>query len=198
MKIIKPIMDSKEKLTRKIVGYFPSFITPNSLTWLRILTLPVIIALIIKNDYAWALAFFIFAFALDLFDGALARSRGQITTFGALFDPFADKLVFLTVLFLVAFRTIPLPLIYTILALELILVFQATVLKTIARRFGYKMDIGANIYGKVKMFFQFCGLVILMLGPENLFNIKFSTAVFILAVVFAICSIITHLRSIRK
>ncbi|WP_429995261.1 CDP-alcohol phosphatidyltransferase family protein, partial [Mycoplasmopsis bovis] len=54
------------------------------------------------------LAFFISAMITDYLDGWLARKNKQVTTFGKLFDPIADKLIVTTVLIsLSAFGFIP-------------------------------------------------------------------------------------------
>ncbi|WP_429988837.1 CDP-alcohol phosphatidyltransferase family protein, partial [Mycoplasmopsis bovis] len=55
------------------------------------------------------LAIFISAMSTDYLDGWLARKNKQVTTFGKLFDPIADKLIVTTVLIsLSAFGFIPL------------------------------------------------------------------------------------------
>lgn len=67
---------------------------PNLLTGLRILAVPVLIWLLASDgDSArvWATAVFLVAALTDLIDGAIARRRNQITSFGKLADPIADK-----------------------------------------------------------------------------------------------------------
>ena len=67
---------------------------PNSLTALRLLAVPVLIwllALDTLDSRAWATAVFLLAAFTDLLDGAIARKRGEITSFGKLADPIADK-----------------------------------------------------------------------------------------------------------
>ncbi|MDO9486723.1 MAG: CDP-diacylglycerol--glycerol-3-phosphate 3-phosphatidyltransferase [Actinomycetota bacterium] len=67
---------------------------PNFLTSLRILAVPVLIWLLAsEGDSArfWATAVFLIAALTDLVDGAVARRRNQITSFGKLADPIADK-----------------------------------------------------------------------------------------------------------
>ncbi len=67
---------------------------PNFLTGLRILAVPVLIWLLAsEGDSAriWAAAVFLIAALTDLVDGAVARRRNQITSFGKLADPIADK-----------------------------------------------------------------------------------------------------------
>ncbi len=69
---------------------------PNTLTVLRILLVPVVVvALLDQTPNGDAIAAGVFALAAftDGLDGYIARSRGDITTFGKLMDPLADKLL---------------------------------------------------------------------------------------------------------
>lgn len=73
--------------------------TPNKLTLLRVLLIPVYLAFwhldVGWNHYA-ALAVFILASLTDLLDGKIARSRGLVTDFGKFMDPLADKVLVMT------------------------------------------------------------------------------------------------------
>jgi len=195
---LKKAIEIKEKYLKKIIKYFPGFITPNLLTALRLLLLPLIIILIIYGYSFFALLVFVFAFSLDLFDGPLARLRNQATDFGALFDPFVDKTVFLTVMFLVAYQSLPRAMLFTILALEIIVVIVAGILAPIAKKIGYQYKIGANKYGKYKMFFQFIGIAILMISPANQSLILAGTIIFTIAILFSALSIVDHCFNIKK
>jgi len=64
---------------------------PNSLTLLRILFAIIVFALIGFQRYDVALLFFLMASATDALDGWWARRFKQITVFGRIMDPFADK-----------------------------------------------------------------------------------------------------------
>jgi CDP-diacylglycerol---glycerol-3-phosphate 3-phosphatidyltransferase len=75
---------------------------PNSLTILRVLLLPVCAYALFKNggdDTTWRLIawslFFVVGLS-DILDGKLARDRNQITEFGKLLDPIADKAMLAT------------------------------------------------------------------------------------------------------
>ena len=68
---------------------------PNALTVLRLVLVPVFVVLGLQSQ-SWSalwVAFVVFAIAAitDRFDGELARSWGQITDFGRIADPIADK-----------------------------------------------------------------------------------------------------------
>ena len=74
---------------------------PTALTWLRILLIPVFVAVYYLPE-AWlsavaknwtAMTVFSIAAVTDWFDGYLARRWGQTSAFGAFLDPVADKLM---------------------------------------------------------------------------------------------------------
>lgn len=77
---------------------------PNALTVLRLLCVPLLIVLLVRSaapspvarDLAAVL--FVLASLTDLVDGAIARARGQVTTFGKIADPIADKALIATAL----------------------------------------------------------------------------------------------------
>ena len=70
---------------------------PNALTVLRILLVPVYGAMLLHDGGAdpwWraaAWAVFVVAAVTDWVDGKIARTRGQVTSFGKVADPIADK-----------------------------------------------------------------------------------------------------------
>jgi CDP-diacylglycerol--glycerol-3-phosphate 3-phosphatidyltransferase len=66
---------------------------PNILTLIRILLLPFIVVLIVKEKFTFALFFFIISALTDFFDGYIARKSRSITSLGMLLDPVADKLL---------------------------------------------------------------------------------------------------------
>jgi len=77
------------------------FNLPNSLTWLRILLIPLFVAVFFLPD-GWmpkhtinvtAAVIFALAALTDWLDGWLARRLNQMSAFGAFLDPVADKLM---------------------------------------------------------------------------------------------------------
>ena len=69
---------------------------PNVLTIIRMLLIPVFAVLFFRGQKIAALCVFCAASLTDMLDGYLARKLNQITDFGKLFDPLADKLMVLT------------------------------------------------------------------------------------------------------
>lgn len=72
---------------------------PNLLTLLRMCMIPVFAAMYYSDMQAASLIVFLLAGATDVLDGYLARKWNQITSFGKLMDPLADKLMTLTMVF---------------------------------------------------------------------------------------------------
>ncbi len=74
---------------------------PNALTMLRIVAVPVIVVALLdetKNGDVIAAALFALAALTDGLDGYIARRRQEVTTFGKLMDPLADKLLVIAAL----------------------------------------------------------------------------------------------------
>ena len=71
--------------------------TPNKLTVMRMLITPVFLAFYLIKDIPhsalWALIIFLIASVTDAVDGRLARKYNQVTVFGKLADPVADKML---------------------------------------------------------------------------------------------------------
>ena len=68
----------------------------NSLTVLRIVAIPFILVLMqadTPQSGLWATGVFIAAFITDWLDGFIARKKNQVTRFGKMLDPLADKLL---------------------------------------------------------------------------------------------------------
>lgn len=66
---------------------------PNALTLLRMALVPVFVALFVLGQEKIALLVFLLASLTDGLDGYLARKNHQVTAFGKLVDPLADKLM---------------------------------------------------------------------------------------------------------
>lgn len=83
---------------------------PNTLTWLRIFAIPLVIVLFYL-PYQWAdpAAGLLFAAAgiTDSLDGYLARKMGQTSRLGAFLDPVADKLIVAVALVLLLSKDMP-------------------------------------------------------------------------------------------
>jgi phosphatidylglycerophosphate synthase len=83
---------------------------PNTLTWLRIFAIPLVVILFYL-PYNWAdpAAGLLFGLAgiTDSLDGYLARRMGQTSRLGAFLDPVADKLIVAVALVLLVSKEMP-------------------------------------------------------------------------------------------
>jgi CDP-diacylglycerol---glycerol-3-phosphate 3-phosphatidyltransferase len=138
--------------------------TPNKLTVSRMLITPVFLAAFlidIPHRFLIALVVFSIAAVTDAIDGKLARKNNEITVFGKLLDPVADKM--LTTAALLAFLSIGwcnVWIVMIILSRE----FAITSIRLIASSQG--VVIPANIWGKLKTVSQMTFTIVIMLLGE--------------------------------
>lgn len=136
--------------------------TPNKLTIFRVLLIPVFMILYLCcGTVGIYLAIFTFLLATwtDHLDGKLARKHNQITTFGKLMDPLADKILIMAALISFVARGIPYVnagVVMVILARELIV----TGVRMLAM--GENKVIAASMWGKSKTVSQFILVVAVM------------------------------------
>jgi CDP-diacylglycerol--glycerol-3-phosphate 3-phosphatidyltransferase len=141
--------------------------TPNKLTLLRIILVPFFIAVLFFNKgnsifFGWKYFFadiiFSVAAITDFVDGYLARKNHQITNFGKLMDPLADKLLVCSafIFFIQLNITSAIPIII-IIARE----FLVTSVRLVAIENG--TVIAANKWGKAKTVTQMLSIIVTML-----------------------------------
>ena len=134
--------------------------TPNKLTLLRVIMVPIFMWALTAGHYMAAVVIFILASLTDQLDGHLARKNNQVTTFGKLMDPLADKI--LTISALVCLLGIGADFINSwvvmiIIARELIV----TGIRQLAM--GENTVIAASQWGKAKTVSQMAALIAVMI-----------------------------------
>ncbi|MDR1272715.1 MAG: CDP-diacylglycerol--glycerol-3-phosphate 3-phosphatidyltransferase [Clostridiales Family XIII bacterium] len=130
---------------------------PNKLTVLRVLLVPVFIALFYYGQYFLANAVFVAASLTDMLDGKIARSRNLITNFGKLMDPLADKILTTSAFVcFVAESVMPAWMLIVILARE----FAVTGLRGVAAAEG--KVIAADMTGKIKTVLQMAAIIVIL------------------------------------
>lgn len=155
-----PLKDRLKKLFTNVWN------VPNTLTILRLLLVPVFVILFRSGRPKWALAVFCAASLTDLLDGWLARKLNQITDFGKLFDPLADKLMVLTALVCQAVTDVPwsagLPwaAVLIVLAKEILMVAGG------AFMLGKGVVVYANYFGKTATVFFMASLILSFFHKE--------------------------------
>jgi len=79
------------------------FTIPNLLGYFRILSAPIVVLLILEENYQAAMWLFIIAGLTDAIDGPIARKMKTANRFGLFLDPIADKFLINAAYFSVAF-----------------------------------------------------------------------------------------------
>ena len=132
-------------------------------------------------------AFLLIAFT-DALDGSIARTRNQITKWGRIYDPVADKILIGSMVFIIVLKYLDPLVAYLIVVIEIIIIIVAWV----RLRFGFKVE--ANIWGKIKMNLQVLGVSILLLSV--IFDwaelLPFASGSLYIAIAFAIVSLLTY------
>jgi CDP-diacylglycerol---glycerol-3-phosphate 3-phosphatidyltransferase len=198
---------------------------PNRLTLARIVLTAVFVAAllvpasgVVPSIFSWgksaALIVFVIASLTDWWDGRIARQRKQETSFGALLDPVADKILTTAafICFIEQKDYMGVPLVQAWMVLVIVSrEFLVTGLRLVAREQGLVLK--ADQHGKQKTASQMVAIVLVLLGlaaRENWhsmgfdpvrFNELFSVAVFwimLLTVALTVLSGITYLYKNRK
>lgn len=173
---------------KTLIRLIPKDVHPNHVTILRFLMIPPVLYYLWMEAWPAALGFFLFAAFTDALDGSLARVRKQITLWGTVADPIADKLLIgTTVVIFVAKEIHPL-FAAVIIMMEILIAGGAYYRKTKGRY------VAANEYGKIKMFLQVIGVSLLMVAKiAGLpLAVQFGVGTLALAIVFAIVSLLTY------
>jgi len=179
-------------LLAPFVALTPRFVSPNAVTIFRMVVLPLVLYYIWTAQMVIGLCLFVIAAFSDMLDGALARTRNQITDWGKLFDPVADKMLVGSVAAIVITRYLNLWLVFSIILIETLLIVSAIFLRGRRRK-----PIQARFSGKVKMILQCFGLgFILIYGVTPIvWLLPLATATLWLAVLFGLLSLVVY-RSI--
>lgn len=151
-------------------------ITPNQITWVRIILIPVIIFFYMASSFIYcgklvAAGIFAFACLTDFLDGYIARKYNMITNLGKFLDSIADKLLVVCgFILIVADGTIINP--YGVIAFSIIVAREFIV--SALRQIGAVKNIviQADMWGKVKANFQFFAVLFFMVYSFFLDNNK--------------------------
>ncbi len=138
---------------------------PNLLTVFRILLVPVLVVVLLSEvvDADWPAALvFAVASMTDVADGYLARRNDQVTNFGKLWDPLADKLLVTAALIsLVELDKLEAWVAMVIIARE----FAVTGLRQVAVEQG--RVIAASVAGKIKTALQMAMVLVVIIVDDS-------------------------------
>ncbi len=166
----------------------PKINLPNKLTLIRVIFIPVFIAFLLSNlHYKKLVAAIIFiGLAItDCLDGYLARKRNQITNFGTLVDPLADKLLVSSALIFLIKEGVDPWMAYTIIARE----FIVTGLRTLAMARNYVLP--SRMSGKIKTVMQVVAITAVLL------EVPYAYSLMVIAVLITVYSGIEYIWQSR-
>jgi CDP-diacylglycerol--glycerol-3-phosphate 3-phosphatidyltransferase len=172
---------------------------PNILTWMRIVAIPLMVALF-YYPHVWSdqLAGLLFAAAAitDSLDGYLARRMGLTSRLGAFLDPVADKLIVAIALVLLVSKDPQIVLVLTacvIIGREIAI----SALREWMAELGQRTRVAVSQLGKYKTILQMVGLS-MMLFRYPLFGIdvyRLGLWLTVVAAVLTLWSMISYLRA---
>lgn len=150
---------------------------PNLLTLSRIVTVPLLIALLWfpgwELGYALGFALYCLMGVTDYFDGYLARAQGQVSKLGVFLDPIADKIMVAAVILVLTGKGI-IAGVHVIAALVILL---REIAVSGLREFlaGLKVSVPVSQLAKWKTTFQMVALgALVLLGGAPDFTIPFT------------------------
>lgn len=161
---------------------------PNMLTLLRLVLIPVFLFFAIRGNRFVALGVFLAACFTDLLDGYLARKHQQITDFGKLMDPLADKLMVTAALLCRGCAgAVPWTAIIIVLLKECLMILGSIVM------LKRGIVVYANWYGKAAQVLFILGLTLSFFRAEfSASNRPFDQIMIWLAVAFAIIAMLNY------
>lgn len=176
-------------LAKTILPLIPRSVTPNMISWVRFLSVPFVTYFLWTENYAVALPLFFTTAFSDAVDGSLARTRSQITDFGKMFDPLADKLLIASAALILIPRYLDWGIVLAIVAIDLILIVSAY----LQNRF-YGKTVQAENTGKLKMVAQSFGVGALLIYAiwHIAFFLVLAQYLLYAAIFFALLSLVVY------
>ncbi len=133
---------------------------PNTITVVRILLVPILVSLLLRGTFGWAIWLFLAAGLSDALDGFIAKRFSLTTRIGALLDPLADKLlVAASVIVLAGLGLMPWWLALTVVVRDAVIVSGAIAFHVRSGR----VEMAPSVLSKVNTFVQLT-LIFLVLG----------------------------------
>ncbi|MFH1565378.1 MAG: CDP-alcohol phosphatidyltransferase family protein [bacterium] len=178
-----------DDLIKKIIPIIPKRVTPNHITMLRLILIPILILVFLFNHFLLAFIIFLIASFSDAIDGALARQRQMITKIGSALDPLIDKILIIALIILFA-KCLPWQIVEILIISELATIGGGYALHK------NKKKIKANIFGKLKMNAEILGIILLF--AKLIYKINYLdqviTIIFLFVIIFSFTSFLKTLK----
>jgi CDP-diacylglycerol--glycerol-3-phosphate 3-phosphatidyltransferase len=160
-----------------------------------VLTLPMAVALI-DNQFTTSILIGIFAYITDILDGYLARRLKQVSEFGKIIDPLADKIFLGTVVIILAIQThLPLWFVLVVILRDLLILAGGLYAKK-------KIDfvIPANYLGKFTATINSIAVLVAILNLSNIliYVLILATAMMLFSIIVYFIRMIKFIRGKRQ
>lgn len=190
-------LPNKLTISRIILSFVIIFILlfPIDATGIELPKLFIDEAIVIDLRYIIAGVLFIVASITDFLDGKIARKYNLVTDLGKMLDSIADKILVNSVLIILASSGFISPII------PVVIIVRDSIVNSIKMIAGNKGNVVAAIYtGKIKAACLMIGIVLTLFYnlPFEIWNIKVSDALLIIACVFAIISGVEYYNQNKK
>lgn len=157
---------------------------PNMLTLFRLFLIPVFILFFfsgISNSFLYSIIIFLLAGFTDILDGYIARKYNLVTKWGIILDPFADKLMLITVLScLVVNSYVPIWVLIVVALKEIVMISSGTYL------FTKGTIIPSNVIGKIATLLFYVSIIVLS------FNVTIGNYLLYAAVLGSIIALLNY------
>lgn len=163
------------------------FNLPTILTFSRIFLIPFFIIVTPGSPFL-GISIFLIASLTDFLDGYLARRSGQITKFGIILDPIADKFLIISALILLV-DMVRLP--AWIAIIIIVREFVVTALRVVA--LSKNIIIPAETGGKLKTAAQMVSIILLLL-PGGIGDLDFYDAGLVLMYIALVLALISGIK----
>lgn len=176
-----------------IKPYWPRRITPNQITWVRVLVSIILFVLLflfgIENKFL-IISLFCLGVLTDLLDGSVARGLNKITEFGAMLDSTSDRLLVLPIAIYSLYQTQKWLLLFLLLA---------EILNAIASIFykSKQIYLESNVFGKTKMVLMCAVFIVILIVWPNQPPIFFIDVLWA-TLIFSFLSIFTRILDLKN
>ncbi|MCR9213501.1 MAG: CDP-alcohol phosphatidyltransferase family protein [Proteobacteria bacterium] len=159
---------------------------PNSITLLRMMLVPVIVWLILREQMLAAFIVFVLAGASDALDGLIAKQFDLVTPLGTYLDPLADKILLVSIYVTLGIQD-DLPSWLVILVVSRDILIVGGILLTFL--LGFNLSIAPSKVSKINTFCQI-SLAALVLGDRGL-GVGFETFTVLCVYLVAVTTVLS-------
>ncbi len=171
-----------------VLRIIPLWMTPNMFTIARFALTPLVIFFMVIGNYQIAIPLFVFTAFTDMIDGSLARIRKQVTPWGTIFDPVADKLLIGSCVIILVVRYLSPWVAATIIGLEILTMCGGLMKKRVG------IIVSPSWWGKSKMIAQVVAVTVMLFGVfyQSIFLLTSAHYIFVIAIALSVINVIKY------